>query len=77
MVTYDFGNKMYTDMILIDQKNAYVESKHKNLFEKVIPLGFPKNTISWSKAYINLLYNILYSNVNMQKLHLVFHKVQF
>ena len=47
-----FGNAMYTGMILIDLQKAFDLINHKILFDKLLPTGFSKNTISWYESYL-------------------------
>ena len=39
-------------MILIDQQKAFDTINHKILLEKLLPIGFSKNTISWYVPYL-------------------------
>ena len=42
-----FDSGVYTGMILIDLQKAFDTKNHKILLEKLLPIGFSKNTISW------------------------------
>ena len=46
-----FDNGMYTDMILIDLLKAFDTINHKILLNKLLPVRFSKNTISWYESY--------------------------
>ena len=39
-------------MILIDLQKAYHTINHKILFDKLLPIGFSKNLISWYESYL-------------------------
>ena len=39
-------------MILIDLQNAFDTINHKILLDKLLPIGFSKNTISWYESYL-------------------------
>ena len=39
-------------MILIDLQKAFDTINHKILFEKLLPIGFSKNAISWYESYL-------------------------
>ena len=47
-----FGNAIYTGMILIDLQKAFDLINQKILFDKLLPTGFSKNTISWYESYL-------------------------
>ena len=47
-----FDKGMYTGMILIDLQKTFDEINHKILLDKLCPIGFSKNTISWCKSYL-------------------------
>ena len=38
-------------MILIDLQKAFDTINHKVLLDKLLPIGFSKNTISWYESY--------------------------
>ena len=40
-----FDNGVYTDMILIDLQKVFDTINHKIMLEKLLPIGFSKNTI--------------------------------
>ena len=39
-------------MILIDLQKAFDTINHKILLDKLLPIGFSKNTISWYESYL-------------------------
>ena len=41
-----FGNGIYTGMILIDLQKAFDTINHETMLDKLLPIGFSKNTIS-------------------------------
>ena len=47
-----FDNTVYTGMILIDLQKAFDTINHKILLDKLLPIGFSKNTISWYESYL-------------------------
>ena len=47
-----FDNGVYTGMILIDLQKAFDTINHKILLDKLLPIGFSKNTISWYESYL-------------------------
>ena len=47
-----FDNGVYTGMILIKPQKALDTINHKILLEKLLPMGFSKNTISWYESYL-------------------------
>ena len=47
-----FDNRVYTRMILIDLQKAFDTINHKILLDKLLPIGFSKNTISWYESYL-------------------------
>ena len=47
-----FDNGVYTGMILIDLQKAFDTINHKILLDKLLPIGFSKNTISWYEFYL-------------------------
>ena len=48
----DFDNGMHTGMILIDLLKAFDTINHKILIDKLLPVGFSKNTTSWYESYL-------------------------
>ena len=48
----DFDNGVYTGMILIDLQKAFDTINHKTLLDKLLPISFSKNTISWYESYL-------------------------
>ena len=47
-----FDNGMYTGMILIDLQKAFDAINHEILLNKLLPIDFSKNTISWYESYL-------------------------
>ena len=47
-----FDNGVYTGMTLIDLQKAFDTINHKILLDKLLPIGFSKNTVSWYESYI-------------------------
>ena len=47
-----FDNGMCTGMILIDLQKAFDTINHKILFDKLLPIDFLRNTISWYGSYL-------------------------
>ena len=47
-----FDNGVYTGMILIDLQKAFDTINHKILLDKLLPIDFSKNTISWYESYL-------------------------
>ena len=47
-----FDNGVYTGMILIDLQKAFDTINHKILLNKLLPIGFSKNSISWYESYL-------------------------
>ena len=47
-----FDNGLYTGMILIDLQKAFDKINHKILLDKLLPIGFSKNLISWYESYL-------------------------
>ena len=47
-----FDNGVYTGMILIDLQKAFDTINHKILLDKLLPIDFSKNTISWYEFYL-------------------------
>ena len=43
---------MYIGMILIDLQKAFDTINHKILLNKLLPIGFSKNSISWYESYL-------------------------
>ena len=43
---------MYTSMILIDLQKAFDTMNHKILLDKLLPIGFPQNSISRYESYL-------------------------
>ena len=43
---------MYIGMILIDLQKAFDTINHKILLNKLLPIGFSKNLISWYESYL-------------------------
>ena len=43
---------MYTGMILIDLQKAFDTKSQKILLDKLLPVVFSKNTISWYESYL-------------------------
>ena len=43
---------MHTGMILIDLLKAFDTINHKILIDKLLPVGFSKNTTSWYESYL-------------------------
>ena len=39
-------------MILIELQKAFDTINHEILLDKLLPIGFSKNTISWYEAYL-------------------------
>ena len=73
----DFDNRMYTGMILIDLK-AFDTINHKILLDKLLPIGFSKNTISWCESYLaEHHFTVEVANRVSQIFQMVFRKVQF
>ena len=46
-----FGNGMYTGTILFDLQKAFGTTNHKIQLNKLLPISFSKNTISWYESY--------------------------
>ena len=46
-----FGNGMYTGTILFDPQKAFGTTNHKIQLNKLLPISFSKNTISWYESY--------------------------
>ena len=47
-----FNNGVYTGIILIDLQKAFDTINHKILLEKLLPISFSKNKISWYESYL-------------------------
>ena len=47
-----FDNGVYTGMILIDLQKAFDTINHKILLDKLLPIGFSRNMISWYESYL-------------------------
>ena len=47
-----FDKGVYTGMILIDLQKAFDTINHKILLDKLLPIDFSKNTISWYESYL-------------------------
>ena len=47
-----FDSGMYTGMILIDLLKAFDTINHNILLDKLLPIGFSKNMISWYESYL-------------------------
>ena len=47
-----FDNGVYTGMILIDLQKIFDTINHKVLLDKLLSIGFSKNTISWYECYL-------------------------
>ena len=43
---------MHTGMILIDLLKAFNTINHKIIIDKLLPVGFSKNTTSWYESYL-------------------------
>ena len=43
---------MYTGMILIDLLKTFDTINHNILIDKLLPVGFSKNTTSWYESYL-------------------------
>ena len=43
---------MNTGMILINLQKAFDKMNHKILLDKLLPIGFLKNTINWYESYL-------------------------
>ena len=43
---------MYTGMILIDLQKVFDIINYKIMFDKLLPIGFSKNAISWYESYL-------------------------
>ena len=42
---------MHTGTIMIDLQKAFDTINHKILLDKLLPVGFSKNTTSWHESY--------------------------
>ena len=51
-VVKGFDNGVCTGMILIDLQKALDTVNHKILLDKLLPIGFSNNTISWYESYL-------------------------
>ena len=47
-----FDNGMYTGIILTDLQKVFDTITYKILLDKLLPIGFSKNTISWYESYL-------------------------
>ena len=47
-----FDNGVFTGMILIDLQKVFDTISRKTLLDKLLPIGFSKNTISWYESYL-------------------------
>ena len=47
-----FDNRVYTGIILTDLQKAFDTINHKILLDKLLSIGFSKNTISWYESYL-------------------------
>ena len=47
-----FDNGVYTGMILNDLQKTFGMINHKILLDKLLPIGFSKNTINWYESYL-------------------------
>ena len=45
-----FDNRVYSGMILINLKKTFYIINHKILLDKLLPIGFSKNKISWYES---------------------------
>ena len=71
---------MHTGTIMIDLQKAFDTINHKILLDKLLPVGFSKNTTSWYES--NLAERRFTAEVeigfhNSQIFHVVFRMVQF
>ena len=48
----DFGNGLFTGMILIDLQKPFDTTDHNILLEKLSAVGFCDNTVNWSHSYL-------------------------
>ena len=79
-----FDNGVYTGMILIDLQKAFDTVNDKILLDKLLPIGFSKNTISWYESYLAERHSTVevanwvskFANIKKKKkIHVVFRKV--
>ena len=47
-----FDNGVYTGMLLIHLQKRFDTINHKILLDKLLPIRFSKNTISWYESYL-------------------------
>ena len=47
-----FDNRVYTGMVLIDMQEAFDTINQKFLLDKLLPIGFSRNAISWYESYL-------------------------
>ena len=47
-----FDNVVYTGMILTELQEAFYTINQKILLDKLLPIGFSKNRISWYESYL-------------------------
>ena len=47
---FKLAKVVYAGMILMDLQKAFDLINHKILLEKLLPIGFSKNTISWYES---------------------------
>ena len=47
-----FDNGVYTGMVLINLQKGFDMINHKILIDKLLPIGFSKNTIIWYESYL-------------------------
>ena len=47
-----FDNGVYTGIILTDLQKGFDTLNHNSLLDKLLPIGFSKNTISWYESYL-------------------------
>ena len=48
-----FDNRVYSGMILINLKKTFYIINHKILLDKLLPIGFSKNKISWYESCLS------------------------
>ena len=47
-----FENRVYTGMILVDLQEAFDTINQKFLLDKLLPISFSRNAISWYESYL-------------------------